>query len=156
VLDTGGGSVVHTGWAQLLTDGAVSGFAVLSQTVGNSVQEAVVPFESRNAGAFALPFNNVGGSIAVALTNVSPRSGGIALLIKDESGAVQVTDTLTLPAQGHAAFVLGSRYPTTVLRRGTVEITAAQSVAEAAEISVIGLRFNATGAFTTIPVFAKQ
>jgi hypothetical protein len=156
VLDTGGGSVVQTGWAQLLTDGAVSGFTMFSQTVGNSVQEAVVPLESRNARAFVLPFDNVGSSIAIALTNVSPRSGGIALVIKDESGAVQLTDTLTLPAQGHTAFVLGSRYPATVLRRGTVEITAAQRVPAAVEISVIGLRFNATGAFTTIPVFASQ
>jgi hypothetical protein len=53
---------------------------------------------------------------------------------------------------GHTSFNLIDRYAsTTAQRRGTLEFRTPLL----GQISVLGLRFNATGAFSTIPALAK-
>jgi hypothetical protein len=46
---------------------------------------------------------------------------------------------------------LSSQYAATVRKRGTIEFR----TQAAGQISVLGLRFNPKGSFTTIPVMAK-
>jgi hypothetical protein len=53
---------------------------------------------------------------------------------------------------GHRSFTLADRYGTvTAQRRGTLEF----KTPSPGQISVLGLSFNATGAFSTIPTIAK-
>jgi hypothetical protein len=141
------------GWAQLLTNGNLGGFAVYSQTIGNANQEAEIPLENRNAGGYVVPFDNTNGSATgVALANISPQAVNSAITIRDDTGAVLLQDTITLPAMGHTSFNLTDRYASvTARRRGTLEFR----TPSAGQFSVLGLRFNATGAFSTIPALAK-
>jgi hypothetical protein len=141
------------GWAQLLTNGAIGGFAVFSQAIGSADQEAEVPLENRNASGYVVPFDNTNGSATgIALANISAQAVNTAITIRDFTGAVILSDTLTLAAMGHTSFNLVDRYASaTAQRRGTLEFR----TPTAGQISVLGLRFNATGALSTIPAIAK-
>jgi hypothetical protein len=143
----------QTGWAQLLTNGNIGGHAVYTQTEGsNSIFEAVVPIETRNPAAFVLPFDNLSGfNTGIALANTSAAQANIAVVIRDDSGSTLQLQTITLPAQGQASFVLSSRFPGTAGKRGTVEF----DTPAGGQITVLGLRFNPTGAFSTVPPLAR-
>lgn len=142
----------QVGWAQILTSGSISGFAVFSATTGNSLQEATVPLEDRTPGAFVVSFDSTGNYVTgVALANLVANSENIGIVIRDDTGAVLLTDFIALPAQGHTSFVLATNYPVTAQRRGTVEFDTPPN----GQISVLGLRFNPTGAFSSIPVSAE-
>jgi len=71
------------------------------------------------------------------------------------AGSVTVSDKITTPVSsriGHTSFNLLDRYASmTAQRRGTLEFR----TPGAGQISVLGLRFNATGAFSTIPAIAE-
>jgi hypothetical protein len=142
-----------TGWAQVLTNGVLSGFAVLSQTIGNTSQQAEVPLDIGSSADYLVPFDNTNGSsTSIALANISAQAVTAAISIRNDGGAVMLSDTITLPAMGHRSFTLADRYGSvTAQRRGTLEFTTPSS----GVISVLGLSFNATGAFSTIPTIAK-
>jgi len=142
----------QVGWAQILTSGSISGFAVFKATTGNSLQEATVPLEDRTPGAFVVSFDSTGNYVTgVALANLVANSANIGIVIRDDTGAVLLTDFIALPAQGHTSFVLATNYPVTAQRRGTVEFDTPPN----GQISVLGLRFDPTGAFSSIPVSAE-
>jgi hypothetical protein len=141
----------QVGWAQLVSDGSVSGFAIFGTKSGNYDQDAVVPLETREAGAYVLWFDNTGGMVVgVALANLTTQPVSVTATIRDEGGSVIGTGAIDLPAQGHTSFELPARLAATAQRRGTVEFRTSAN----GQISVLGLRFNPL-AFTTIPVTAK-
>ncbi len=152
VVVTGGTQSTQVGWAQLLTNGSVNGFAVFSQALGSTLQDAVVPLENRNPVAFVLSFDNIGNATGVALANIATQSTSISLVIRDDTGTVLLTTSITLPAQGHTSFVLATSYPVTAQHRGTVEFDTPAT----GQINVLGLRFNPTGAFSSIPAATKS
>ena len=141
------------GWAQVLTDGVLGGFAVFSQTIGNTSQQAEVPLDTGKSGDYFVPFDNTNGSSsAIALANVTARAVTTAVAIRNDSGSVILSDTITLPAMGHRSFSLADKYGSvTAQRRGTLEFTTPSP----GQVSVLGLSFNATGAFSTVPTIAK-
>jgi len=140
------------GSAYLSTTGGISAFAVFTQVQGGRQQDAVVPLEDRTPGAFVLSFDNTANySVGVALANIADQPGNVGVVIRDDTGALLLTSSIGLPAQGHTSFSLPSNYLITAQRRGTVEFDTPSS----GQISVLGLRFNPTGAFSSIPVIAK-
>jgi len=141
------------GWAQVLSNGALGGFAIFSQAIGNTNQEAEAPLDTSVSADYVVPFDNTNGaSTAVALANITAQSVSTALSIRDDAGNVILSDTITLPAMGHRSFNLADLYgQVTARRRGTLEFTTPSP----GLISVLGLSFNATGAFSTIPTIAK-
>jgi hypothetical protein len=147
------GQPTLVGWAQVLTKGALGGFAVLSQAIGNTNQEAEVPLDTSKPGDYVVPFDNTNGSsTAIALANISAKAVTAAISISNDAGAVILSDSITLPAMGHRSFSLADRYGlVTAQQRGTLEFTTPSP----GQISVFGLRFNVTGAFSTIPTIAK-
>jgi sugar lactone lactonase YvrE len=155
LIQTTGPSTQTTqaGWAQLLTNGTIGGFAVFSQTIGSNDQEAVVPLETRNASTYVLSFDNSNGAdTGIALANLSAQSLNAAITISDDTGALIRSDTVVLPAMGHTSIDTATQYgPSTAGRRGTLQFTTPSP----GQISVLGLRFTPTGAFTTIPPLAK-
>jgi len=154
IIQTTGPSTqtVQTGWAQLLYNGNVSGYAVFGQTTSGSPQEAVVPLETRTPGAFVIPFDTTGGyATGVALANVSTAAANVTLLIRDDAGSLLQSTTIALAAQGHTSFDLVTRYGLTAQRRGTLEF----QTPAGGQISVLGLRFPPGPAFSTIPALAK-
>jgi hypothetical protein len=155
VIETTGpdSALTQQGWAQLLTNGTVGGFAVFQQAIGSGSQEALVPLENRTASGYVLFFDNTNGSATgVALANTSTQALSASVTIRDDTGVVIASDAIALPPSGHTSFDLVSRYGSlTAQRRGTLEFRTPAN----GQISVLGLKFNATGAFSTIPAVAK-
>jgi hypothetical protein len=143
-------SPLQTGSAQLTTDGNISGFAIFRYEPTG--QEAVVPLESRNASSYILAFDNTGGTATgVALSSNSLQTVSVPVVIRDDSGAQIGNGAISLSANGHNAFVLGSQFPVTAGGRGTLEFTAPAG----AQISVLGIRTPPTNTFTTLPPLVR-
>lgn len=141
---------VDVGSAHLFTNGAVKGFAVFRWKFLQ--QEAVVPLEIRNAASYLLPFDNTNGvDLGVAIGNVANAAANIDVLIKDDIGAQIGTGNLSLPALGHASWVLKDQFPVTANRRGTMEF----KTPAGGRIAALGVRFTPPGTLTTIPVMAN-
>ncbi len=147
---------VLVGSAQLAASGPVDGFAIFHQTV--TMQEAVVPLETRTAPSYLLAFDNTGGLVmGVALVNLSAVNAAVPVIIRDDNG-VQIsapTASISVAANGHVSFVLSdptSGFPVTANIRGTIEF----DTPAGGQISVLGLRFSPpNNALTTIPALAN-
>jgi hypothetical protein len=151
IVSTGAPDLL-TGSAQLSTAGNVSGFVIFR----HNNQEAVVPLEGRNATSYVLAFDNTSGTATgVALNSVSTAlQVDVPVVVRDETGAQLVADTITLAANGHYAFTLGAdRYPAAANIRGTIEFVKPSN----AKIGALGIRIPAGAAhtFTTLPALAK-
>jgi len=144
---------VTVGWAQLLTNGSISGFAIFSAVIGSTVQDAVAPLETRNASGYVVPFDNTNGNaLGIAMANLTTQTLNTTVNIRDDTGALISSNTISLPATGHTSFVLTTEYGSAVAqRRGTIEFVTPSP----GQISVIGLRSNATLAFSDIPPIAE-
>ena len=135
------------GTAQVLSTGNIDGFAIFHLIP--SAQEAVVPLETRNASAYVLAFDNTNGVVlAVAIANVSAQAANVAVIVRDETGAVIGTPgtTFPVPANGHLAFVTSNSLPVTANTRGTIEF----DTPPGGQISVLGIRTTPLGSSTTI------
>jgi hypothetical protein len=143
----------QVGWAELLSSGSVSGFAVFQQlSPGSSLQEAVVPLETRNPNSFVLAYNNTNGYVTTAaIANVSTQTANINVTILDGTGAILQTTTISVPPLGHTDFSLPVSYPVTSQRLGLIEF----QTPAGGQISVLGLRFDPAAAFSTIPLLVK-
>jgi uncharacterized repeat protein (TIGR03803 family) len=141
---------LSTGWAQLLSDGDVSGFAVFTDNVtATQQQQAVVPLQSPILPAYLLWFDNTSGfSTGVALANESTSAATVNLVMRDDLGAPITKQSIQLPALGHTSFALASTAPATANLRGTMEVDESAN----SQVSVLGLSFNPASAFTSIPV----
>src|SRR5206468_3051533 len=82
--------------------------------------------------------------------NLTSSVSSIPVVIRDDTGIPVGSASISLPAMGHAAFVLSDRFVNTANRSGTIEFDTPQN----GRISVLGLRFPPDGRFTTIPVIA--
>jgi hypothetical protein len=141
------GDPLQIGSAQLTTDGSVSGFIRFRYDPRN--QEAIVPIESRNSPSYIVAFDNTNGLAAgVAVANLSASAVTIPVLIRDISGAQLGSGVVTVAANGHSAFVLSDQFISAANQTGTIEFDAPAG----SQITVLGLRFPASGAFSTIPV----
>ena len=146
----GSGAQVSLGSAQLTSDRGANAFAVFRYDP--SGQEATAPLETRNAPAYVLPYDNTAPlATGVAYWRIfSTQSAAVGTdPARAIPGTVLQTTSLTLPANGHSAFVLGTTYPLTAGKRGTVEFDSAS-----AQISVLSIRANGN-AFTSIPVLTR-
>jgi hypothetical protein len=140
------------GWAQLLGPSTISGFAVFRQSIGAAQHEAVVPAETRNAGSYLVPFDNLAGFVTgIAVANAGTQAANVNVTIRDDNGVVLQSTTLTLSALGHSAFDVTVRFPVTAQRRGTVEFQSPTP----GQISALAIRFNPAGTFSTVPATAK-
>ncbi len=151
VIVSDGAPDLLTGSAQLSSSGNVSGFVIFR----HNGQEAVVPLESRNADAYVIAFDNTNGTnTGLALNAVSAGQVVIPVTVRDDTGTIIATDTITLAANGHSAFTLGTdKYPGAANIRGTIEFDKPTG----AQIGALGIRIPAVAAhtYTTLPALAK-
>jgi hypothetical protein len=157
VLQTTGGinQPIKTGWAQLFTNGSITGFATYSEVIGSGVQDALVPLQPGNSPGYVIPYDNTNGAgTAVALVNTTTGAINVNVTVVISGGAGstidQLTDfttTLPLPPRNYSAFFVSSQFSDTAGVRGTLKF----STGTPGQISVLGLRFNASGAFSSVP-----
>ena len=142
---------VQTGSARFDGTGHVNGF--IRFRFAPIDQEAIVPLETRVADSYLLAFDSTHGiATGVAVANLAALPATISVVIRDDTGLMIGTGSLTIPAAGHSSFVLSDKFPATVNTTGTVEFQTPQD----RRISVIGIRFPPGGRFTTIPVVASN
>jgi len=151
LIVSGGAPQLITGSAQLNTNGNISGFAIFR----HNDQEAVVPLESRNAGAYIIAFDNtLGTATGMAVNAVSAGQVNIPVTVRDTTGAAIATDTITLNANGHTQFTLVTdKYPMTASIQGTIEF----DTPAGSQIGALGIRIPDVPAhtYTTLPALAK-
>jgi len=148
-IETAGVSpTVQQGWAEVLTDQWVTGFAVFRQTVpGFAPQEAAVPVNTGAPLRQLVPFDNSGGfTTSLAVANMSAlQEGQVTFAFRDGQGNLIMRVPLpNLPVQGHRAFEVVKLWPSLEGLKGTLEVSTLSG-----EISVLGLRFSSGGAFTS-------
>jgi hypothetical protein len=143
-------SPVKAGSARLTSDGPVNGF-VLIRTQGNG-QEAILPLETRSASSYMVPFKNSSGAVTgIAVANLIAAPTNVSVIVRVGGGFQFDVGMITLPAGGHTSFVLDRQFPLTALLSGTLEFRTSSP----GQISVAGLPFSPTGAFTAFPVFSN-
>jgi hypothetical protein len=87
----------------------------------------------------------------LALANVPNQPANVVVNVRDDMGMLMQSDTISLRALGHTSFMLLDTYPAAAGKRGTVEFVTPVG----GRICVLGLRTQADGAVTTVPVLAK-
>jgi hypothetical protein len=137
------------GWALIsqTTNDSIGGLAIFRQSVpGRPDQEAVVPVVSQFDHHFVLLFDNTQFTTAVALANPTTSSVVIPVNIRNESGQIIDTQTVSLRPYAHTAFTLPDRWASTAGKRGAIEFQTSGF-----GVGALGLRFSAA-AFTSFHV----
>jgi hypothetical protein len=140
------------GWAALSGPRKIGGLAVFRQSLpGQPDQEAAAPMTAA-VSRFVLPFDNTTGFVtAMALENTAADGAtSVTVAIRDETGLQIGMDSLNIGPNGHTAFALPDKFPSSANQRGVAEFSA-----PAAVLSGLGLRFNPGGAFTSVPILPK-
>jgi hypothetical protein len=143
------------GWADVLSNGALSGFAIFS----NGTAEGAVPLQAQIGNSISLPFDNTGGaSTGIALVNLAGAQANITAIVWDQNGSqlasvpVALTD-LDSNGNGHDSFMLPARLAVTAGIRGIVQFVGNPGTAQvpAGQLTGLGLRADTSGLFTSIP-----
>lgn len=146
----GTAATLTQGWAIMdRGQASIGGMGVFRLSVpGRPDFEAVVPFASQVERIGVLVFNNRSGfSTGVAVANSAPWAVQSQVTILDDKGALIERKVIDLEAFTHFAKSLPDWFPSTAGISGTITFATAD---EADAVSVLGLRFNPTGPFTSV------
>lgn len=155
-LETEGTAPATTvGWALIESDNDIGGVAVFRQRVaGRPDYEAAVPFTVPSAQVMSTFDNASGFATGVAVVNNSAFPVTVNIGFTAEGGDAISTRVLSMNPRTHMSFTLPERFPEVAGKRGTVSLTAITAAGTVdGSVSVLGLRFNPGGAFTTLPYF---
>jgi hypothetical protein len=161
VIDTvGTAATLLQGWALVTTydrpanmDGAVvtndkiAGNAIFRQRIaGRPDFEAVVPISPINETKLVLPFDNRDNySTGIAVLNPDPTNPAtVQIAAYSTDGMLVRQDFFILPPGNKTVFSMPDRYAESRGRNGRLNISTS-----GASLSVLGLRFNPGGAFTS-------
>ena len=150
-ISTGALSSTVVGWAEVLGPGPLSGYAIFRSTPPSGpASEGIVPLQTQSPAAFVLPFDNTAGYVmGVGFANPATNPTDITATVWDDNGAQIDIHTLTLPAKGHAAFVMPALIPASAGKRGVVRFLSTGT----GGIAGVGLRFTPVNTFTSAPAF---
>jgi hypothetical protein len=142
------GSNLSIGWVELqITSGMVGGQAVLRQTVpGRSDQEAAIPIVTQLSTNQSIPFDNTNNfATSVAVVNPSTNAISVMLMANGEDGTPLFSTPfpIQLPAKSDVAYSIRDQFPALNGIRGVLQFTSNSG------FSMIGLRYNPTGPFTS-------
>ena len=154
VQTAGAPEVISAGWVEVFcstcvgNSKGVSGLAVFRQLQPDGrIQEAAVPINSALMQRNLLPYDNTAGLVtSVAVANLSTsETARVRVAFRDGQGRLLRVDKVKdIPPRGHYSFELAKDFPTTQGQRGTADFWVLSG-----HISVLGLRFDPTGAFTS-------
>jgi hypothetical protein len=151
----GTSGTLRQGWAYIERDDledVLGGLCVFRQRVpGRPDFEAVVPVVSEIEERVVLLYDNTNGYVtAMAVANSWPMAVTVSVEVRTEDGRILEQPSMRLGAFEHRAFTLPNTWATSANRRGVVEFRA-----PGFSISVLGLRFNPGGAFTSFHVLSN-
>jgi hypothetical protein len=132
----------------------VNGYGIFRQRIPGRPQdfEAVTPLSSEYDDDFILPFDNTqGNTTSMAICNPSTyTSQVVTVAFYDGGGTRFLLDQFTLNPLEHTAYEFTSEWPLTNGKRGTAVFQVSPYGA-----SVLGLRFNRTGPFTSTHTLSR-
>ena len=140
---------LQQGYASAALPTGVTGYGVFRQSVtGIPDQEAVVPLTGEGVSGCTLVWDDTAYTTAIAVANPSSSPANVSITIRDSSGSVIGTSSLTLAPRTKTEAVLRNLpgLGGVVGNRGS-----ASFATNGGNIVVLGLRFNGA-AFTSIPV----
>jgi hypothetical protein len=153
----GTSATLSEGWAHVESDSEIGGVSVFRLRVpGQPDAEAAVPLTVTGASVVSSFDNTAGYLTGIALVNHGFGSVQIYLGFTAEGGESIGSRVVVLNAKNHISFLLADRFPEVAGKRGTLQVTGmtSQNTVEGS-ISVLGLRFNPRGSFTTLPFFVS-
>jgi hypothetical protein len=137
------------GFGELIADAGVQGYAIFTLHVpGRQNQDGTAP-ASAPGGHILVPFDNSPGfTTSIAVVNASGVAETLSANLLLTEGQIIPGSLPSIPPLGHAAFALVSQFPQSAGQQGTLELSSSFGT-----FSVVALRFNPTGAFTSLPVY---
>jgi hypothetical protein len=148
VIQTNLSTPLSQGWADVQATGSLTGYSTFGvNTAGITPAEGTVNLDSRLSTALIVPYDNTNGAqTALALANQSAAAQTIMVTLFDQNGAQLSSSPITLPGFGHMAFFLNSQFAQSANQLGVIQFQSAGG------LTGLGLRFDSTGAFTSIPI----
>lgn len=144
----------RVGWSYLdyITQGQRLGGFVVFRAIGGPAWpdlEAVVPLSAIDDFIFFLPYDNLDGfTTSMAIVNGSiGATNEVSAVVLDQDANVLERKTITLAPGEQRAFALTDEFPATANNIGTIYFEGSFDL-----LSALALRFNPSGAFTTVPV----
>ena len=145
-------SSVRVGSVSVIADGEISLTSIFRFKATDKPDfEAAVPPRVPTYELIA-PYDNTNGIVTgVAIAN--PRTERITLqfTFRDQNGSPLLTRDVSLVARGHLNLVLQTEFPAVLGTQGTMQIKGRTSDGKPSEFVAIGLRFNPSGPFVTLP-----
>lgn len=136
-------------------DAQVAGHIIFSDlTEGRPPFESVVPLSSDSEFYLSMPFDNTTNNVScIAIAN--PISSEVLYSLEFSNNDDELIDIFTngsLEGNNQTSFCLPNEFPETAGERGLIRITGSTS-----NLSVLGFRFNTSGAFATMfPMVAAR
>jgi len=149
VIATASSPSLNVGWADVSASGSLEGYAVfsLSPTAG-PVSEGTVPLDSRLSSSLVLPYDNTNGSrTGIAIANQSSTPAKLTTVVSDQSGTQIATSQIVLPALGHTSFFVTDQFSQAANRIGVIKFQNPSG-----NVTGVGVLFNSTGSFTSLPI----
>ena len=144
-------STLTVGWGQLQPNPAVVAYAIYTLRVRGRQDQDVTSAAAPGATRFLVPFDNTNGFVtSIAIANPTNAGESISVGIETSSGTSSLPSPISLPALGHTAFILPTKFTGTTGQTGLIEFSSASD-----SFSVLALRTNPTGAFATSPVYPE-
>src|SRR5262249_35205060 len=142
-------SSIAVGWADVQATAPLSGYSIFRmRSPGSGDSEGTVPLDAAISSGSVLPYDNSRGyRTGVALANQGATAANIGVLLLDQNGTQIAASQVTLDAFGHTAFFLDDRFLQSANQLGFIQF---QNTSDA--IATIGLRFNPSGSFTSVPI----
>jgi hypothetical protein len=150
IKSNGNAPATLQGWALLVTENTIAGSAVFGIPVGGIYAEASCPLDTGSNAQFGLPFDGTTAVTGVAIANSwlsAPLAVGVT--VYDAHGNQLLTDTITLPSNGHTSFLLTTRYPQLATQQGFVVFSGSYYM------NVLGLRATGTTFTSVTPIVAS-
>jgi hypothetical protein len=150
LLSTGDGiPSTAVGWANVLSTGSISGFAIFRFIGPSGVSEGTVPLQSTQVSysKITVPYDNTANfQTGVALANLSSSPVTVTATTWDQSGAQIDMQSFTLLANGHIAFNVATQWTATDNKQGIIVFQS-----NGGGLAGLGLRFSPFGTFTSVP-----
>jgi hypothetical protein len=142
---------VSQGYAELIADPGVEGYAIFTSRVGQRAQDGTAPAVTPTSRVL-VPFDNIGNLVtSFAIVNPGNSAGSVTVNLRAAGGDTTTGLALQLPAQGHRAAVLPSLFPQTAGKSGLAEFSLPSGT-----IAFIALRFSSSGAFASAPAYFEN
>jgi hypothetical protein len=161
VVATGTVSSTIQGWADVLANGALSGFAVFRY---NGASEVTAPLQSQFGTSVRLPFDQTSGyTTGIALVNLAGWQANVTATVWDQYGnqvvaqqpiAFAKTDS---SGHGHDAFMLSDLLPVTAGARGIVQFQSnpLTPLGPVGQLAGLGLRASPAMSVTSLPTIVQ-